>query len=337
MEKKKKPGRLFSKPQIFFYILSALIFIFVAYYFTEIKKDIKLFGKINPYWLALAFLGQLCTYLFGAIIYQQLLHVFHIKLRREIWNLFQVSIVTLFFNQTVPSAGISGNAFFFDFLHKRKAPVNHILSLISIELLSFYAAMEIIIVLTVTLSLFLFRIPASFLIVLSAGFLVYLTFGLAVEFLSRKRTISSVYKKIELVKFFRNLVDRFRKSFPANADIENPPQFFIKHKAIVLQAIFLQLCIFFADAITIFALFRGFGVPIIIYLVPVGFILTKIISLLPVSPGALILYEGSMAFFFSKLGVRLGSAAIVTLLYRALSFWLPILLGFVLYRKLQKE
>ncbi len=304
MDKKKKPGRLLSRSQIFLYILSALIFIFVAYYFTEIKKDIKLFGKINPYWLALAFLGQLCTYLFGAIIYQQLLHVFHIKLRREIWNLFQVSIVTLFFNQTVPSAGISGNAFFFDFLHKRKAPVDHILSLISIELLSFYAAMEIIIVLIVTLCLFLFRIRASFLIVLSAGFLVYLTFGLAVEFLSRKRTISSVYKKIESIKFFRNLVDKLRKSFPANADIENPSQFFIKHKATVLQAIFFQLCIFFADAITIFALFRGFGVPMIIYLVPVGFILTKIISMLPVSPGALILYEGSMAFFFSKLGAR---------------------------------
>jgi uncharacterized membrane protein YbhN (UPF0104 family) len=244
MEKMKKPGGVLSRPQIFFYILSVLIFLFVAYYFTEIKKDIKLFGQINPYWLALAFLGQLCTYLFGAIIYQQLLHVFHIKLRWGIWKLFQVSIVTLFFNQTVPSAGISGNTFLFNFLHKRNVPVNHILSLISIELLSFYAAMEIIIGLAVILSLFLFKVPVSFIIILCVGFLVYLVFGLSVELLTRKRIIRSLYEKIKSIKLLGKLIDKFRKTLPGFSNMESPIQFFLKHKAIVFQSTFLQLCIF---------------------------------------------------------------------------------------------
>src|SRR5436189_5355479 len=115
-----KKRRLFSRSKIFFYVLSVVIFVFIAFYFTEIKKDIKLFGKVNGYWLGLAIFGQAGTYLFGAIIYRQLLRVFAIKIRITTWALFQASIITLFFNQTVPSAGVSGNTFFFNFLRRRK-------------------------------------------------------------------------------------------------------------------------------------------------------------------------------------------------------------------------
>ena len=66
-EDKKK--RLFSRSKIFFYVLSIVIFVFIAFYFTEIKKDIKLFGKVNAYWLGLAIFGQVSTYFLGAIIY----------------------------------------------------------------------------------------------------------------------------------------------------------------------------------------------------------------------------------------------------------------------------
>jgi len=52
MEKEQKK-RLFSKGRIIFYILAVLIFIFVAYYLSEFKKDIKLFKRINPCWLTL--------------------------------------------------------------------------------------------------------------------------------------------------------------------------------------------------------------------------------------------------------------------------------------------
>src|SRR5436190_4014577 len=64
---------------------------------------------------------------------------------------------------------------------------------------------------------------------------------------------------------------------------------------------------------------------------------TKIISILPVSPGALILFEGSMTFFFAGMGIGVSVAVIVTLLYRALSFWSPIFLGLVLYKKLETD
>ena len=335
-----KKTRLFSGSKIFFYILSVGIFVFVAIYFTEIKKDVKLFEKINPLWLCLALLGQAATYLFGALVFRQLLSSFKIKIKRAIWTLVQVNIVTLFFNQTVPSAGISGNTFFFNFLRKKKVPIHQSVSVISTELLTFYAAMEIIIVAIFIIILFFVKAPTLFMIISGVGFLVYLVFGLAVEFLSRERLIKKIYKKINSLKIFRKLATRIKTSLSGNvsfSDVTSPLQFYRQNKMVIVQAVLLQIFIFSADGFTIFCLFKGLGVSYKVLAVPVAFVLTKIISLLPVSPGALILYEGSMVFFFSRLGVNLNAAIVVTLAYRALSFWLPIFLGLFLYRKLQSS
>src|SRR4030095_14739867 len=174
----KSENTIFSKYKIFFYILCIGIFVFVAVYFTEIKKDVKLFKKINPYWLSLALLGQATTYFFGALVYRQLINVFNVKIGRALWKLSQVSIVTLFFNQTVPSAGLSGNTYFFSFLRKKDVAVDQAVSLISIELLTFYAAMESIVLILLIAISFLIRIPTLNIIILSAGFLVYLIFVL---------------------------------------------------------------------------------------------------------------------------------------------------------------
>src|SRR5205814_2722273 len=118
-------------------------------------------------------------------------------------------------------------------------------------------------------------------------------------------------------------------------NVKSPWRFFLQNKTATLIAIILQVCVFLADGFTIFFLFKSLGIAVIIFQVATGLILTKIVSILPFSPGALILYEGSMVFFFSRMGVNLSTAVVVTLLYRALSFWLPIFLGLFLYRKLK--
>ncbi|HET9823695.1 MAG TPA: lysylphosphatidylglycerol synthase transmembrane domain-containing protein [Chitinophagaceae bacterium] len=335
-----KKKRLFSASRIFFYILSIALFIFVVIYFTEIKKDIKLFTKVNVYWLTLALFSQGCTYFLGAIIYRKLLSLFKIDVKVTIWKLLQASIVTLFFNQTVPSAGVSGNTFFFNFLRKRQVPVDDIIPLICIELLTFYAGMEIIIVALVLFGFLFYKIRALFSVVLGCGFLVYLLFGIGIGFLGRRRTISFLYNKIKSSKLFNKLFSRLKESFPADIsidEIKSPGQFFLENKTGTFIATLLQVCIFLADSFTIFALFWGLGIQVSIWQVAMGYVLTKIISLLPFSPGALILYEGGMTLFFSRMGINVGTAVVVTLLYRALSFWLPILLGFFLYRKFQVQ
>jgi hypothetical protein len=59
--------------KLFFYIFSLVFFVFAIYYFSEIKKEIILLGKVNIYWLIAAIATQLITYLLNALTYQELI------------------------------------------------------------------------------------------------------------------------------------------------------------------------------------------------------------------------------------------------------------------------
>lgn len=329
-----------SVSSIIFYAFALLVFGAVVYYFSEIRKDIKLFETVTVYWLLLAFAGQVLTYLFGALVYRKLLSVFEHQSGITTWQFFQASIVALFFNQTVPSAGVSGNTFFFNFLLQRNIAVTNILTLIFTELISFYVAIEVLLVLLLILSLLFFSLASSFYIVLIAGMIVYAAFAMGIGLLGRGSTVSRLYKRLEKIKWINKYLNRLQKSVAEKIklnELETPWNFFKTQTKTAFEIVLYQVAIFAADAFTILSLFYGLGIHVSIGTVCTAFLLTKIISLLPVSPGALILYESSMTFFLVKLGTPIGPSIIVTLLYRALSFWLPILVGFLLYKKLKEE
>ena len=335
----KKPdsvsNKLFSKSQIFFYLFAIVIFIFVLYYFSEIKSGIKLLEKVNIYWLIIAVISQACTYVLGAIIYRQLLRLFTRK-PFGFWKLIQANIVALFLNQAVPSAGISGNTFFFNFFRKKDIPTQHVLSLISIELLSFYAAMEVVTIFAILTSLILHKLSILFVSILCGGLLLYALFALAIGLAGRKRSIALLFKKIKRIKICDKLVEKLKSRWSAVSlgEMENPEQLILEHKGKMFTVLLYQVIIFLTDSFTIYALFRGLGISVSYLYTFIALIAAKIISTLPISPGGLILYESSMTFFFVKLALPVGASITVTLLYRILSFWLPMPIGFFMYKKL---
>ncbi|MFL5742802.1 MAG: YbhN family protein, partial [Flavisolibacter sp.] len=267
---------------------------------------------------------------------RRILKIFEVNVSISIWDFFQASIVALFANQTIPSAGISGNAFFYSFLIKRKISASQIFSLIVIELLTFYAASEMIIVFVGVFGLTAYKIPSVFLLILLGGFLVFGVFAFFVSYIGRSKFSNRLYKKISSVKFIKKRLDKFLKEKSPSTKMKNPWKLFFDYKLKILEALLLQIFIFLADSFTIFALFYGLGVPVSYYLAATALMLTKIVSLLPVSPGALILYEGGLTYFFVHLNLPFGTSLLVTLLYRLFSFWMPMPVGFVLYKKLQK-
>lgn len=339
IEPKKKPANgkelSFSRSKIYFYIFTILVFGFIIYYFAEIKGDIKLLIKVQPVWLALAFAAQLGTYLLNSVICRGLLRTFDPKTHIPINALFQATIVTLFINQTIPSVNLSGNIYFFNFLKKRGVARQAAYSLLLLELLTFYSAVVCIILILLFTSVFLKGIPSYFILIFLGGIVAFALFALLIGLLGRGKTIVSLLKKLSRIRFLKKSISKFEK-IPFGR-IKNPWRAYKEHTPVVIMTIIFHTCVFLLDALTVFALFHGLGSTVPFLSVFVGFVLTKIISLLPVTPGALILYEGSMTFFYVHFGVPVAVAAVVTLLYRALSFWLPIPVGFFLYRKLQNS
>lgn len=325
-----------SKSKLVFYIFSFAAFIIVVFYFSAFRTDIKLIREVNGFWLTSSVIAQLLTYLFSALIYYRLLKIFEPSMQLTVWQLYQASIIALFTNQVAPLAGISGNIFFYNYLKHKNIAVQNIFTVLIVELITFYLAIEFIILAVLILNFFIIKTALLFSIILIAGFFVYLLFALGIVLLGKKQTIIALCLKISKIKWLGKYAEKLKTFVSENKDnLENSFPLIIQHKKNIAQLSILQIGTFLCDSYTIYSLFHGLGVSISFAAVFTALILTKIISLLPVSPGALILYESSLTFFLARLGAPLGTSVIVTLLFRLLSFWLPIPVGILLTGRLR--
>jgi uncharacterized membrane protein YbhN (UPF0104 family) len=104
-----------------------------------------------------------------------------------IWQLYQASIVALFTNQLVPLAGISGNIFFYNFLRGEKISVQNIIRIVIVELLTFYVAAALIILVALAVYLSFYKTTLLLIIMLIAGVFIYALFGFCITLIGKRR------------------------------------------------------------------------------------------------------------------------------------------------------
>jgi hypothetical protein len=323
---------------ILFYVIVFVLVIFGIRYFSTIDHDLKLFKQIRPLWLLVALITQAGTYFFNALVFKILLQVYTPRKIFSLRELFATSVVVLFFNQTIPSAGWSGKAFFSKQLIQKGVSPEKAISLMFIELMTFYIGMVLIICLLFVAGLF-FNFPRFFFIIFLYGILAFSVLGTFMVIASKKKVLDYFFRKIKRLKIVRRQLEKYEALIDSSETEGNKNllNIIFAKKKLFLTAIACTIGVIICDCLTVFALFLGFDIQINFVLVVVGYMLTQIATLVPVLPGALLIFEGGMTFFFSNLGVPLEAAVTVTLLYRCLSFWLPIPLGLFLFKKLQKK
>lgn len=329
-----------SRSLIWFFAVFVIAFILIFYYFSSIRKDLRLLQEVNPIWLIVAIICQLLTYFISSIIYRTLLRPFSSGDLPPVQEVVKASVVALLFNQTIPSAGISGNAFFFRFLDRYHYTRNQILSVILIELLIFYAAIELLIVLLFITCLIVFHSFYWIKSVLITGMIVYLLLAAGILVASEKKTFSHLYASLLRIKLTKKIISRLSKNTAILKDTSQSVSFFSffkQHKYVVWKVLMLQLLLFVTDALTLYVLYLGMGHPISAWIALLALISAQIVSIIPFLPGGLIVYEGSMSFFFAQAGSPVGLAIVVTMIYRLLSFWFPIPAGTYLYRRWLKK
>lgn len=325
------------KSSILTYLITFALVIVGIRYFGTIRNDIKLFKQVEPIWLIAAFIAQAGTYFFNATTYQVLLQRYEHNTNLSLKELFQTSIVMLFLNQTIPSVGLSGGTFLLKLLRRKGVSTEGSVFLVLADLLIHYISMIFFAGLVITLVLFL-HLPHSYLSILIIGIVAYIILGIFITIAGERKTQVYILSKTKHLGFIGRFFQKYESLIdPKFSDEKKLLKTLTSDRAITLQAVIYDNLLVVCDIFTIYALFLGLGISINPVPVITGYILTQIITLLPISPGSLVVYEGGMSFFFKQLGVPLESAITVTLLYRCLSFWLPIPLGYLFYRKLYKK
>jgi len=340
---KDKAKTRFSFSGVIFYFSLIILAIFAFLHFAELEKFLLLLKKINPVWFIPAFLCQMLTYAFVANIFHIFLNKLNYQSAVSRWNLFKLSIITLFLNQAIPIGGLSGPAYSIHFFQKRKLPAHIGLLVALLETFTYYITHFLF---AVFAALFLIlRLKEKFSGILVGisflGMLVFLVLAVLFLILGNKKTAVAIVHKSAKSRWLNFLLRKLNLEF-VEKDVlldqwQGPWEFIKSKKKDLIKPLFFQAMVILADTFTALLLFYGFGFRPNFFIVLVSMVLTKIVAVTSISPGALVIFEGAMVLFYSSFNIPLQLAIMVTLLFRVLSFWLPMPFGLFLYKHLSKN
>ena len=334
-----------SKPRIslsrfLFYFVTIAVLLLVFSRVSEFKLLADIFARANLWWVLGITASQLLSYYFLALNYQAVLRVTANNV--PVRELFPVMFVVQFLNQALPSATISGQAFFVQYLKRYGLSLAEGLSRAILELLTLYVAFG---------SFFAFSAGLMF---LNGGFrahpeityLVYLFLFFGVLFtwlffaLQKKRRGGILRWVLGKLHNYFEENGRGKKTshkshilelFEAVRHILTLKEL-KKHQTDFYSASIWQGMVLLVNVFTLYFVCYAVGSPLDFSSAFIIFTLTRFVSMVSFIPGAFGIFEGSMVFILTTFALPFEIALAATLLFRAFSFWLPIPIGWVLYR-----
>jgi uncharacterized protein (TIRG00374 family) len=325
----------------YFITLAALVLIYLR--FSEFELIENAFRRADSFWIISAALAQLGTYYFIALNYRDVLKVKDLDV--SVKELFPRTFVIQFLNQALPSAGFSGQVFFINYLKKFGLSVAEGIGRAILELATLYLAFGTFFVVS---SFLIFRgdvlgyHPGIRFFVY--GFVFFAFIAIVIFFMLQGRSRGKIARWLinKAKNFFKKknkngengegqaghhtamVIDQFKTTLNW--------RMLKMHRRHFLMAYAWQLMVLLFDVVTLYFIALALGSKINFSIAFIVFTLTAFISMLSFIPGALGIYEGGMTLMFISFGVPAGPAFVATLLLRAFTFWLPMPIGWILYR-----
>ena len=332
-----------SLRQFLFYFITLAVLIVIYLRFSELQFIGSIFAKSNYLWLSAIIIIQLFVYYFQALNYRDILRIKDLEVKPK--ELYPMSFVVQFLNQALPSAGLSGQVFFVQYLKKYGLSVAEGIGRAFLEIMTLWMAMGSFFIASSILVLqgdAIANVPELRFVIYAFGFLAVI--AVSVFFLTQRRKRSKLAKWITnwLHRRFetkRKLKDKKIIDHGEHVEIifdqfKNSINFRMLQKKAknFWMAFFWQCMIMLAHIATLYFISFAIGHPIGFRLAFIVFSLVKFIGMVAFVPGALGVFEGSMTLILISFGVAAGPALAMTLLLRAFTFWFPMPIGWALYR-----
>jgi Mg2+-importing ATPase len=294
--------------------------IFAANHYAEQRAFVRLVQQASPAWLAIAGLLQIGTYVAQGAVWQRVAAAAHYRLS---WRTtFELSLAKLFADQALPSAGLSSSVLVAQALEQRHIAPGAVRASVVINVVSYQLAYGL--TLAVALVVLLRQGRANTLVIAtSAGFLLF-SIGLIAAMLALAgRPRERVAKAVRGLRGVRRTLD-----FVSGADVQ-----LVRGARVNLDATSWQIAIVLLDAATMWALLRALGTVASPSGVFAAFMVASLFRTMGIVPGGLGTFEATSVLMLRMMGVDLAVALSVTLLFRGLSFWLPMLPGYWFSRR----
>jgi len=299
-------------------ILSGLIML--VSHLGELEQFLAILRTMSPMWLGIALLLQLGTYASVAWVWHQALDRLHA--RRSFRSLIPLAVAKLFSDQAMPSAGVSGTAFFVTALSRRGIPAPLCMAVLLLSVVSYYAAYLAAAAITVLL---LWRHHAVHVWIV----VVAVVFGIVA---------------VAIPVGALTLQGRARRPLPAGMSrlpwlartaraFRDTPDVLLRDRGLLISATLLQAVVFLLDAATLWVMLIVVGQKVSFWVAFPSFVLASMVATVGPVPLGLGTFEATAVAMLTLFGVPLEAALTATLLLRGLTLWLPMVPGLWLARR----
>ena len=118
-------------------------------------------------------------------------------------------------------------------------------------------------------------------------------------------------------------------------DFTHAAQAITAHRGQLARTLALSLVAYIVDLSSLYTLFLAFHKAIGLGVLVAGFAIGILFWIISITPQGIGVVEGAMALVYASLGVPAARATTVTLAFRGLTFWLPLVIGFFLLRRVK--
>lgn len=324
----------------FLVLFLAVVFVFLS--FSELEQIVETLRHSNWIFLTFAFFFE-CLWLYNAAVtYAALYRLLDINEKR--WHLLLLALAANFVNVIAPSAGLGGMAIFLDSAKRRDLPTGRVTVVGVLYVLYDYAAFLCVLTLGLVVLFRRNRLNAGeltatailLLIALGVALILILAYksseqlGKVLAWLARRVNslarpfIRREYLNVEQAYLFaREVAEGVEVIRGKRREFLWPFLFALNNKA-------LLICVL---AFTFLALGTPFSVGTLVG----GFSIGYLFFIVSPTPSGVGVVESILPVALAGLRVRWAAAVLITLVYRAVTFWFPLAVGGLAFRLLQRE
>lgn len=308
--------------------------------FNELERLAQALSHGQWTWVAIAAGLQVLYYLMYSLLYQSSFDT--VDVRSRVPDLLPLVLASVFVNVAAPSGGASGGALFVnDAARRGESPARTAAGVLLATVADFGAFLVILVIGVV--HLFLMHDLQAY-EVAGAIALVFMTIGLGSLLLIGLWRPQLLVSLLGLVQRAANGAGlRLRgQPFLAEDFAERSARDFAQaagalraHPWRLARTLLVAFASHAADLATVFALFLAFHQAPDLGVLVTGYAMGVLFWIVSLTPQGIGVVEGVMALVYTSLGVPAERATLIALSFRGLTFWLPMIIGFLVIRRLR--